>query len=130
MSEFDDIESLVSETIDETYGDEIVIIRTARGEFFTKSQADKTHVVTGIIDLNPMVIQVQDKSQYDGFQPDVSGQKVHISIDLDEFQKQADQPDQHDILEVEKGCNKGRYKISAKPQNDGIGRILCVCVPE
>lgn len=130
MSDFDEIETLVSEAIDEVYGDEIVIIRTERGEFFTRSQADSDHVVTGIIDLNPMVIQVQDKSQYDGFQPDVSGQKVHVSIDLDEFSSKADYPDQHDILKVNDGPRKGSYKISAKPQNDGAGRILCVCVPE
>lgn len=130
MSFFDEIESLASDAIDCTYGDEILIIRTQRGEFFTDSEVNDAYVIVGIVDLNPMVIQVQDKSQYDGFQPDVSGQKVHVSIDLDEFSSKEDHPDQHDILKVKNGPRKGSYKISARPQNDGAGRILCVCVPE
>lgn len=129
-SVFAELEEDLSVELDDVYAEETQIIRQTRGKYFASSAAAAVpeDLVRGIIDLNPLVIQIQDKSQYDGMQPNVVGSKVHVSYDTSLFASRDKWPKQDDVIKALEMDGQPEYKIT-RADPDGVGRVLCICVP-
>lgn len=130
MTVFSELEEDLSVELDVMYAERTQILRQTKGEYFASSVAapDPADLVVGIIDLNPLVVTVQDQSQYDGMQPLLAGIKVHISYDLSVFADRSAWPVQNDLIKALDMEGQPEYKIT-RAEPDGVGRILCVCVP-
>lgn len=132
MTEFSALEQLVSDAIDGVFAESIRVIPMAKGGGDYNSRSEDTEReeidAIGIIDYNPVVATVVDKGQYDGFQPAVAGEKIHVSFDMDQFQG-VYLPRHRDVLVFVDRVGQPRVSISRDPEPDGIGRIVCFCVP-
>lgn len=132
MSRFAAAEQVVSDAIDGWYGDKTRIQRQSSGGYFAGAAEGDPFVVTGIVDENPITIRVQDEGSYDGMQPQLGGDKWHVSYDISKFPVGEDLPDQGDhitiLLEDGVTANPAFPKLRVtRRDHDGIGRVVCVC---
>ena len=122
-------ESLVSEAIDRVYGE------STRIEYFKKDKVFGSDVdserpafdIIGIPDFNPVTVTTKDEGSYDGFQPTIAANRIHISYDLSLFQDPSQYPSQNAVITLLERAGTPRVTVMAPPEHDGIGRILCVC---
>lgn len=133
-------EPKASDAIDGLYGEIFLIERKVKGAVFG-SVADSSRpavYIVGIMDVNPITTTLQDKSSYDGLQPQVAGEKYHVSFDVSKFTVAADLPQKDDFLTAGTLTLVGNVpnfvKNPAFPtvrvltvDPDGIGRVVCVC---
>ncbi len=126
---FADLETLVSTAVDEVYGEPSLITRQKKNQYFAGS-ADSSRdeiVVVGIVDRNPVTARVQDQGSYDGLQPTVGGDKFHVSYDISLFPEPAAYPAQNDLIDFYENPEIPLLRVSKQPEEDGIGRIICIC---
>jgi hypothetical protein len=133
-------EPKASDAIDGLYGEVFLIERKVKGTVFG-SVADGSRpavYVAGIMDVNPITTTLQDKSSYDGLQPQVAGEKYHVSFDVSKFTDPSALPQKDDFLTAGTLTATGGVdtflKNPAFPtvrvltvDPDGIGRVVCVC---
>ena len=127
-SRFAALEQKVSAAVDGMYGEITRIHYRVRGDHFGSAPAPATvpTEVVGIFDLKPVVVRMQDKSQYDGFQPDLVGDKVHVSYSESSFVGPEKWPKDGDFIELVERPEFGQLRI-IRVDPDGIGRFICVC---
>jgi hypothetical protein len=129
-SAFADIERLVSEVVDDVYGETVRItgMKPGAGDYGAQAEDNGRPFfdVTAIVDFNPVAVAVTDEGQFDGQQPFVAAQKAHVSIDtalLDWAPRRGDKISLTSRSPVE------HFILHREPDEDGLGRIVCVCVP-
>ncbi|WP_420408693.1 hypothetical protein [Hoeflea sp.] len=129
---FADLEILVSDAVDSLMAEPTRIIRKKRGEIFagTADGARATVDVVGVVDLNPLTVVAQDQGQYDGFQPTLAANKVHVSYKHGVFASRDAWPKQDDRIVALVRAGPPTYRVTKDAEDDGIGRVLCICVPE
>jgi hypothetical protein len=133
-------EPMVSDHIDRLYADQILIERMAKGNYFgAVADGSRAHlVIPGIIDVNPVTVTLQDEGSYDGMQPQLAGEKYHVSFDLNKFPTPSAQPKQDDLLTAVIVTGTVLVPVMTPDPNfpklrvtrvdpDGINRIVCVC---
>ncbi|WP_378952078.1 hypothetical protein [Mesorhizobium sp. ANAO-SY3R2] len=132
ISEFADLEKLVSEAVDDVMGEPTRIVRKVKGEFLSRS-ADGSRApldVDGVVDFNPVLAKPMDMGQYDGYQPTTAADRIHVSYSEQVFAdgKSAWPKDQDEIhlLAPERA---GQALRVTRVDPDGLGRLVCVCVP-
>lgn len=126
---FADLEALVSSAVDHFHGERTVIIRQQKGQYFAGS-ADSSRPPlekVGVIDKNPVTAAPQDQGAYDGFQPTVGADRYHVSYDKRLFAGRAEWPEQGDFIQPLANASIPKLKVTKPPEDDGIGRILCIC---
>lgn len=123
-------ETKVSAAIDGWHGEMTRVSPRAAGQFVaggpdpSRSEAD----VIGIIDFNPLVARIKDRSEYDGFRPEVEGERVHVTYATSRFASPAAWPRAKDHIEaLDRPGSPAFQVVTVEP--DGLGRILCKCVP-
>lgn len=129
---FAELETLVSDAVDTVMGELIRVEPQTKGEVFAGSADPDRPVVddvVGIVDINPVTVTAQDEGTYDGFQPQLAGERVHISFAESAFSSAAAWPKQGDLLVAKERSGMPKYRLNHPPQRDGIGRFVCICVP-
>lgn len=126
---FADLEALVSNAVDRFHGEETVILRQQKGQYFagTADSSRPETTVVGVIDKNPVTAKPQDEGTYDGFQPTVGADRYHVSYDKRLFASRAEWPAQGDFIQPVDNASIPKLKVTRAPEDDGIGRILCIC---
>ncbi len=122
---FSELEVLVSNAIDTVYGEPTRIYRQQKSEFFGSEEGDFFDVI-GIVDVNPVTVVAQDEGAYDGMQPQLAGERYHVSYDLSLFPTPSQQPVQDSIIVAPTRSDVPKLRVT-RVDPDGIGRIVCVC---
>jgi hypothetical protein len=128
---FAELETIVSDTVDSVMGERTRIEPQGKGDVFSGS-ADDTRPpfeVIGVVDFSPTTVTVGDESSYDGFQPSLAGDRIHVSYALSSFQNASSYPRQNDVIAAIERSGTPKFRIMKAPEHDGIGRMICVCVP-
>jgi hypothetical protein len=128
MSEFSDLERLVTAEIDGHFGEQTLVTPRASGRYFVGAPDNSRAAieVTGIVDFDPVAIMSQDRSRYDGLRPVISGERIHVSYDAALFTDWL--PKTGDEIELLARADTPTLKIS-RVEHDGLGRLLCYCAP-
>lgn len=125
---FAQMETAVSAAVDHLHMERTRLVPRAPGEFIRGGQ-DPTRVVRevmGVIDFNPVTIRAREQSEYDGYRPELDGEKVHVSYTASRLG--AFTPRKDDLIEALDRPGVPKFQIiTAEP--DGLGRVLCRCVP-
>lgn len=126
MSIFAEFEPLVSEAVDRFFGDEVTLFPRRTGEVSSIADPDRPQItVVGVVDFNPRTVVPKGKEQYDAFQPNLVGEKVHVSFDENAFPAGA-RPRQSDrLVAVLKSGTSTFQVVSVEP--DELGRFVCPC---
>lgn len=122
------METAVSAAVDAVHGERTRITPRVAGEFIRGGQ-DPTRVVRevmGVIDFNPVTIRAREQSEYDGYRPELDGEKVHVSYTTSRLG--VDVPRKDDLIEALDLPGVPKFQIVVV-ENDGLGRTLCRCVP-
>ena len=126
---FADLEELVSSAVDRFHGETTVIVRQQKGQYLARS-ADSSRPyleVDGVVDRNPVTAKPQDEGAYDGFQPSIGGDRFHVSYNKRLFASRDEWPAQGDHIEIPSNPSIPPLKVVKTPEDDGIGRIVCIC---
>lgn len=125
---FAELEKRVSDAIDQTMGEATRIERLRSNVYFADSAdgSRPTTNVVGIIDFNPVAITAQDEGQYDGLQPHLAGERIHVSYATKSFASASHWPRQGDVITALDRDGQPKLKVIRIDQ-DGIGRFICVC---
>lgn len=128
MSLFAELESLVSNAIDTVHGEATRIVRKKAGKVFsgTADSSRPTKDVIGIPDFNPLVVTTKDEGTYDGFQPQLGADRIHVSYDTSRFDSTAEWPVDGDEIMLLERDGQPVVRVS-RVDPDGMGRINCVC---
>lgn len=127
---FAQMETAVSAAVDHLHMERTRITPRVKGEFVRGGQ-DPNRVareVMGVIDLNPVTIRAREQSEYDGFRPELDGEKVHVSYTASRLGSPVDMPRTGDLIEALDRPGVPKYQITIV-EGDGLGRVLCRCVP-
>lgn len=126
---FADLEEMVSSAVDDVMGEPTVIIRKQKGQYFAGSADGTRPSVTrvGVIDKNPVTAKPQDEGAYDGFQPVVGADRYHVSYNRRLFSGPSEWPAQGDLINPVDNPAIPTLKVVKAPEDDGIGRIVCIC---
>lgn len=129
MTIFADLERLVSAEVDAHMAEATRIDRKVAGQYFSRSADDGRGAVevVGVVDFNPVMARPKDLGQYDGYQPELAADKIHISYADDLFASRADWPVPGDEIILLARANR-RLRVT-RVDPDELGRIVCVCVP-
>lgn len=127
MSVFAYLETIVSGHVDAVFGDPITIMPRRRGEVSSAADPDRPEsTVVGVVDFNPRTISPKGKEQYDAFQPNLAGEKVHVSFDVNVFASAAARPKQGDRLVAH--LKEGTFTFEVVScEEDGLGRLVAPC---
>ena len=126
-TQFANVERLVSAAVDRVHGETTLISPRKSGEF-TRGAADpdrQSQTVIGVIDLNPVTVRAREKSEYDGYRPELDGEKVHVSYTATRL---ASMPRKGDQITAVDQPGQPKFQI-VSVEDDGLGRVLCRCVP-
>lgn len=129
MSIFADLEDLVSDIVDEQFGDVITVHPAGTaggGDSRRPADPDKApFTLSGVIDFIPETTQGKGKEGTDGFQPSLTGSVCHLSVKTSEL---AAKGEIKKGWEISAALKDGpiRAKISAL-HPDKLGRITFVC---
>lgn len=128
---FAELETLVSSAVDTVMGELIRFDPMKSGDVFASSAdgARQQVTVVAVIDFNPVAVTAHDERTYDGFQPQLAGDRVHISVALSSFQDASLYPQANDVAVALERPGMPKFRITRAPDHDGIGRMICVCVP-
>lgn len=126
---FADLEALVSSAVDRFHGERTMIIRQQKGQYFAGTADSSRPGIekVGVIDKNPVLAKPQDEGTYDGFSPSVGADRYHVSYDKRLFATRQEWPAQGDFIEPVNNSSVPKLKVTRPPEDDGIGRILCIC---
>lgn len=126
-SAFAELEKLVSAALDDHHGEQTRLDRRVAGGRFSSAASEEDSVtLVGVVDFNPVIADPKDRSQYDGFQPVLAGDKAHVSYAVTAFESENDYPKKDDtIVLLERGNQALRI---SRVDPDGLGRLVCVCV--
>ena len=130
MSIFAGFERLITGAVDKYMGEPILIEPRLVGGY-VKGPADvsrSTLTVIGLVDLNPVVLETKRKGKYDAYEPDLLGQRVHVSMDAAQFMARSLWPTKGDNLTAITMDGTPKWQVSAV-EPDGLGRFVCICVP-
>jgi hypothetical protein len=128
ISEFSELERLVSAAVDETMSERIRIEPKAPGQYLSGS-ADPNRapmIVVGAPDFDPVTLIAKDTGKYDGLRPAVSGEKLHVSFDEARFPTW--KPRKGDALVFIDRPNQPTVSVT-RVDPDGFGRFVCICTP-
>lgn len=128
---FAELETLASSAVDTVMGELVRIEPMKKGDVFASS-ADGTRqqvTVTAVVDFNPVAVTVQDEGSYDGFQPQLAGDRIHVSIALSSFPSTSQWPQANDVITLLERSGTPKIRLTRAPDHDGIGRMVCPCVP-
>ncbi len=125
---FSDLEKRVSEAVDGLYGEAVCIEpRKAGRQLASAEDLSRPPTETwGVVDFNPVVAKPKDMGQYDGYQPTVSADRIIISFDDDKLPADTAPNDWIRLLDPDR---KGLTFRIVRMDPDGLGRIVCACVP-
>lgn len=129
---FEQREARVSASIDREHGEltRIVPRSSANGPYIAGGvdSARTIREVIGIVDVNPVIARIRDKSEYDEFRPELEGEVIHVSYATSRFAARADWPRKKDEIHAfERVSLPNKFQV-VDVQPDGIGRFLCRCV--
>ena len=139
MSIFGAYEQLISDAID-TYmagPRALAIVPMAPGEY-VRGVPDPGSAITviGCVDFNPREISAKGKEKFDGFQPDFSGDRAHVSFDIGAlavettdraFPDPSTWPKQGWQLVLIERSPIVTLQVATAPEDDGFGRFVCRC---
>lgn len=132
FSRFAAIERRVSSAIDTIYAEpaEIVYMTKASGDFGGKvvDISKPAFLTKGIADFNPVAADILDAGQYDGFQPAIAGEKIHVSFDAAKLTAST-LPREGDVIRLTSRLPIPALLINRPPEPDGLGRWVCICGP-
>ena len=129
MQKFAAYETIVSEHVDDMFGERIRIEPRADGEF-TKVGSDPGRPsidVTAIVDFEPKVLKSRNSGRFDADSTDLSGEKLHVSV-KELLVPYRLQPGDHIHLLDRAAPYPSKVSISTV-EPDGLGRILVRCAP-
>lgn len=126
---FAEYEDMVSDAVDDIHGERVRVVPMVDSKYHGRGESPdhEPFEVIGVVDTNPLMAQVTDKGQYDGFQPNIGADKVHVSVDVHRFNDYT--PRAGDTLELldRIGADQLPRKVTVKdPQPDGLGRIVLI----
>ena len=122
---FAEYEEIVSEHVDDLFGEEIRIEPRADGDLL-KGVADPARPVATIIavvDYNPIVVRSRDPGRYGADTPDLSGEKLHVSIADSRLPYKLKAGDR--IVAIDRPDQPTFAVAIVEP--DGLGRTVCRC---
>ncbi|TIS37509.1 hypothetical protein [Mesorhizobium sp.] len=128
---FADLETLVSAEVDALMGEPTRVVRKVPGQYFSRS-ADGSRAdvdVIGVVDYNPVMARPKDQGQYDGFQPGVAGDRIHVSYTDSRFADRAAWPADGDEIWLLDPARLGVKLRVTRADADELGRVVCICVP-
>ncbi|KFL31733.1 hypothetical protein JP75_06610 [Devosia riboflavina] len=127
MSLFADLETLVSAHVDVAFGDPVTHYPRRRGEISGSADPTRSIVtVVGVVDFNPRTVTPKGKEQFDAFQPNLMGEKVHVSFDENAFPGRDARPRQGDRLVAELKTGTFTFEV-VTTEPDELGRFVCPC---
>lgn len=129
-TDFADYESLVSEVVDDVHGEPVRFVAMLANQYTGRSaDPDRPDFETiGVFDRHPVMAQAVDKGQYDGYQPNLSADRVHISVQEEHLTGWRPKTgDQIYLLDQLKSDNQPKAVTIKDEQPDGIGRVVFVC---
>ncbi|RWM29408.1 hypothetical protein [Mesorhizobium sp.] len=129
---FAELEKQVSAEIDAHHGELTRVVRKASGQYFSRvADGGRANVdIIGVLDFNPVMARPKDQGQYDGFQPGVAGDRIHVSYTASRFADRAAWPADGDEIWLLDPVRLGAKLRVTRTDPDGLGRIVCICVPE
>jgi hypothetical protein len=128
-TKFADLEALVSEHIDDLYGEPIKVVPRADGEFIAAPSGDPgraEYTVTGILDLQPKVVRMRSIGRDDADSSEIATDMVHVSFDVRDLGERASWPRRGDLLMATDRAFDNAFRV-VNPEFDGIGRLICRC---
>ncbi len=131
MTLFADLETLVSAEVDALMAEATRIERKVAGQYFARSaDAERPPLeVAGVVDYNPVIARPKDMGQYDGYQPSLAGDRIHVSYTAALFPSRGLWPaDGDEIHLLDPKRNGVRLRVT-RTDPDELGRIVCICVP-
>lgn len=129
---FAELETLASAAVDTVMGELTRIEPQSKGGVFAGSADGSRPVldnIIGIPDFNPVTVTAQDEGTYDGFQPQLAGDRIHVSYAESSFPNAASWPQAGDYIVLKERSGIAKLKVHRGPERDGIGRFICICVP-
>ncbi|RWC91654.1 MAG: hypothetical protein EOS72_03085 [Mesorhizobium sp.] len=128
---FAELEKRVSAEIDAHYGEATRVVRKVAGQYFSRSaDGGRANVdVIGVVDYNPVMARPKDQGQYDGFQPGVAGDRIHVSYTASRFTDRDAWPADGDEIWLLDPDRHGAKLRVTRSDPDELGRIVSVCVP-
>lgn len=127
MQKFAALDDRVSDRVEDLYGESIRIEPRTDGELM-KGGPDESRppvTLTAIVDFQPAVLKSKYDGRFDAKAPDLSGEKLHVSIRRSVLSYDLKQGDRIVMLDR----SGETVTIGAAPEYDGIGRVLCRCKP-
>ncbi len=122
------LETLVSAEVDAMYGEGTRIHPMAAGRVSRIADgAREAFNAVGVVDFNPILAKPQDMGQYDGYQPTVAADRIHVSYS--EPAIAGGDVRQDDEIELLSAHRNGQRLRITRIDPDGLGRRVCVCVP-
>lgn len=127
MSVFAELETIVSGHLDRVFGDAVILMPRRQGEVSSIADPDREQItVVGIVDFNPRTISPKGKEQYDAFQPNLAGEKVHVSFDVNVFPSDGARPKQGDRLVAMLKYGTLTFEV-VTVEADELGRLVTPC---
>ena len=127
---FAQMETAVSAAVDRLHEEPTRIIPRKGGEFVRgpTDPARAERSVLGVIDFNPVTVRAKEQSEYDGYRPELDGEKVHVSYTASRLGTPVVAPIKGDIIVALDRPGTPRFQI-VSAEADGLGRVLCRCTP-
>lgn len=127
MQKFATYETIVSDHVDDMFGERIRIEPRADGEF-AKVGSDPGRPaidVTAVVDFEPKVLKSRNSGRFDADSTDLSGEKLHVSVKetLVPYRLRAGDH----VLFLDRGAPYPAKASVATVEPDGLGRILIRC---
>lgn len=131
MSIFADLETLVSTEVDAHMGEPTRIVRKVAGQYFSRSaDVERAKIdAVGVVDFNPIMARPKDMGQYDGYQPELAADRIHVSYAVTAFRCREEWPAGNDDIVLLDPSRQGRRIRITRVDPDELGRLVCVCVP-
>lgn len=118
-------EEIVSEYVDDLYGENIRVEPRADGDLL-KGVADPARpvlTIVAVVDYNPIVVRSRDPGRYGADTPDLSGEKLHVSIADSRLPYKLKAGDR--IVALDRPGQPMFAVAIVEP--DGLGRSVCKC---
>lgn len=131
MAIFSEFEAEVSAAVDDVFGDPIRIIPMVKGRLVSGSEDNsrEPRTVVGVVDYNPELVTAKDKGQYDAFQPDAVGVRVHVSFDVGKLGAEDTWPRVGDRLKALSMPGQPVFRVSYVGARE-LSRVVFHCVPD
>lgn len=129
MQKFADFEAMVSQAVDDLYGETVRVEPRADGKFVRQgADADRPafDITDAVVDIQPAVARLRNAGRNDGDTAEISADLCHISIADSRLGLMPRRGDRFVLVER---VGSPVWQVAKDPEPDGLGRTVFPCTP-